>query len=345
MSRTLASIQIIAEKKPIPEADQIEAVRINGWWVVSKKDEFQVGDYCVYFEVDSFLPVKPQYEFLRKSCFRSNAHMGDGFKLKTIKLRGQLSQGLALPLERVTHRNWLTPIEGEDLTEVLGVKLWEQPVSLGQQGRVKGNFPDFIPKTDQERVQNIPKQIAKIFETDETFEVTLKLDGSSMTVYVIDGKVGVCSRNLELDMTDTSNAMVAWVLSSGLHNALLEYEHYEVALQGEFMGPGIQGNREGFSSPQFYVYDMYDIGFQKYLSPYERSKVFNSLKRDCESLRHVRVYFEAYELIHPSIETLLELASGPSINHPIREGLVFKSNDRDFSFKVISNEYLLKDKT
>ena len=96
--RKLASIRRVVEIKPIEGADAIEAIRVDGWWCVTKKGEFKVNDLCTYFEVDSFLPVRPEFEFLRKACFKSTKHLGDGFRLKTIKLRGQVSQGLALPI-------------------------------------------------------------------------------------------------------------------------------------------------------------------------------------------------------------------------------------------------------
>src|SRR5260221_575643 len=95
--RKLASIQKVLDIQPIPNADAIEVVTINGWKVVSKKGEFKIGDLCVYFEIDSFLPIKPEFEFLRKSCYRKMADGSEGFRLRTIKLRGQISQGLVLP--------------------------------------------------------------------------------------------------------------------------------------------------------------------------------------------------------------------------------------------------------
>ena len=152
--RKLASIQRVAEVAPIVGADKIEKVRINGWWVVTKKGEFVVGDMCVYFEVDSILPIRPQYEFLRAGCYRKADWIanGEGFRLRTVRLRQQLSQGLVIPIKDVWAE--LIPLEfqeGVDVTEILGVTKWEPPVPTHLGGIARGNFPSFIRKTDQER--------------------------------------------------------------------------------------------------------------------------------------------------------------------------------------------------
>ncbi len=95
--RKLASVVKIVDIQPIKDADAIVVASVKGWKVVVKKGEFNVGDLAVYYEIDSFLPVRPQFEFLRKSSFK---RMGssEGFRLKTIKLRGQISNGLLMPL-------------------------------------------------------------------------------------------------------------------------------------------------------------------------------------------------------------------------------------------------------
>lgn len=335
--RKLASIQAIAEVAPIPEADAIEAVRINGWWVVSKKGEFKVGDRCVYFEVDAFLPVRPEFEFLRKGCFKSTQHLGDGFRLKTIKLRGQLSQGLALPLWTVQIGS---DIEfGADVSELLGVKLYEKPISPQLQGQMKGSFPSFIPKTDQERCQNLVREIADSHARGEHFEVTLKLDGSSCTAYWRDGVFGVCSRNIELKLEDETNTFVATVESTGLGTALRALGR-NIAVQGELIGPGIQCNPENLAKHTIYVFDVFDIDTQRYLLPAARYKVLETLQARGFNGGHVPV-IESQTIPPRSVNELLQLAEGDSIHCTVREGIVFKSIGRSFSFKVISNSYLL----
>lgn len=333
--RKLASIQTIAEKRSIAGADNIEAVRVNGWWMVAKKGEFQVDDRCVYFEIDSFLPVRDEFEFLRKSSYRSVAHIGEGFRLKTIKLRGQISQGLVLP---VTVAGLSDLDVGTDVTELLGVKLWEPPPETLGRSNAKGNFPGFIPKTDQERVQNIPRDLELAHLSGEKFEVTIKLDGSSITVFRMDDRVGVCSRNLELDREDPSSFTIA-AETTGLVAALQRLGR-NFAVQGELMGPGIQKNREGLKTHDIFVFDIYHIDAGRYLSPGERYAVFGELVQHGFTGKHVPVISPSSR-VDGTVDEVLRLADGESLHAPVREGLVFKSRERNFSFKAISNKFLL----
>jgi tRNA-binding EMAP/Myf-like protein len=149
MERKLASIRTITDIQPIPNADSIEVVSIGGWKVVSKKGEYNVGDMCVYCEIDSFLPVLPQYEFLRKSSYKKMSDGTEGFRLKTIKLRGQVSQGLVLPISILPEGKTL--FEGMDVTDVLSITKYEPPIPASLSGQVKGHFPSFLQKTDEER--------------------------------------------------------------------------------------------------------------------------------------------------------------------------------------------------
>lgn len=183
MERKLASIQKVREVKPIKNADAIEVARVNNWDVVVKKGEYKPGDLCVYCEVDSFLPEKPEFEFLRKSSYKKMGDVG-GFRLKTIKMRGQISQGLLLPLSVLNSDE--TPysgvwVEGDDVTEMLGIVKYEPPIPAELAGKMKGNFPSFVVKTDEERIQNMTdefEQIKKLQrEQGVKFYETEKLDG------------------------------------------------------------------------------------------------------------------------------------------------------------------------
>jgi RNA ligase (TIGR02306 family) len=193
--RKLASIQRIAALLPIPGADKIEVAQIGGWNVVVKKGEFSVGDLGVYFEIDSFLPAEhPAFAFLAK-----DAKERDGVqrvRLKTIRLRKQLSQGLILPIsafpelsKSVLGLRVLT--EGDDVSELLNVEKYEPPEERAANGGPADHrsrtsqWPFFIQKTDQERAQNAVPQIERAAAAGESFEVTTKLDGSSMTVYAL----------------------------------------------------------------------------------------------------------------------------------------------------------------
>ena len=388
--RKLASIRKIAELNPIEGADAIEVATIDGWKVVVKKGDFQVGELAVYLEIDSWVPHELA-PFLSKGSTPREYNGVKGERLRTIKLRGQVSQGLLLPIHTVWTKHvdfhkfpeantwdWQSDwtddeVIGLDVTAILGIQKWEAPLSAQLAGKAKGNFPSFIPKTDQERIQNCFGEIqkkAKRFLTEKvwnaetqvleehpvvvpadfkepTYEVTMKLDGSSMTIFRLDGELRVCSRNLELkiDEENKDNSFVAMALKIG-HTVV-----NGMALQGELMGPGIQGNREGFTEHKFFVFDVFDIVKHEYLNPQNRRDyidmchVNNGPGTPVAGLYHVPVI--AIDAKAPnSVEEGLALAEGPSINHKIREGLVWKCNeDPSFSFKTISNQYLLKSET
>lgn len=377
--RKLVTVRTIGDLQPIPNADAIEVATIGGWKVVVKKGDFLVGEPCVYFEIDSFLPESdPRYSFLMKAGVREFEGVR-GHRLRTIKLRGQISQGLALPLSLFPElAEAFEEFSDVDVDALLGIKKWEAPVSPGMTGKAKGSFPPFLRKTDQERCQNLAAEIfgfdEKLVPVDtsgmnaavlqkllargvfrevdgvvkkvipgkdsreDRYEVTLKLDGSSCTLYHKDGQLGVCSRNLELDMTDTDNAMVK-AFTPELQNAMLRCG-LNLALQGEIMGPGIQGNREDFKAHRLFFFNVFDIDRGEYLSPDEHAWFFEHLPH--APVLHTNVTLA--ELGITNMDELLAFANGPSLNNPVREGLVFKRMDGKFSFKVISNQYLLKEK-
>ena len=346
MARKLASVRKIAEIRPIEKADAIEAVRVDGWWVVAKKGEFKVDDLCVYFEIDSFLPVREEFEFLRKACFKSTQHLGDGFRLKTIRLRGQLSQGLVLPIvdftQEITIKGHFVE-EGLDLTEVLGVKLYEKPISPQLAGSARGNFPSFIRKTDQERVQNCYGQLKRYHE-DTEFYATLKLDGSSMTVYLNDGVFGVCSRNIDLKETE-GNTFWKVARALKLEEAMRSLGR-NIAVQGELMGPGVQGNRENLTDHDLYVFDIWDIDTQSYETPFEMEDTISDLEAHGSGYKIAKVPILGLEkILQNDIDTILKKSSIGSLVHPVAEGIVYRSvSDGNVSFKAINNEYLLGEK-
>jgi RNA ligase (TIGR02306 family) len=332
ITRKLASIQLVGNVVPIEGADNLELAWVNGWSCVVSKGQFKPNDKCIYFEVDSVLPIDPQYEFLRARCYVNKDWLGEGFRLKTIMLRKTLSQGLIVPY------SGLLPID-TDMTEQLGVKKWEPPISASLAGQAKGNFPSFIPKTDQERIQTLFNKVNEKYSKLH-WEVTLKCDGSSMTVYNLNGTVGVCSRNLELKM-DESNSENSFVKQAFTIKDKLITFGKNIALQGELMGQGIQGNREKLLNLEFFVFDIYDIDAKKYLTSFERLKICKLL-----GIKHVPVIYEnfSFDKTEFSISNLLEMADIKSITHNIAEGVVFKCVDNpSISFKVINNKFLLKE--
>ncbi len=339
--RKMASIRRIDGIHPIPDADAIEVATVGGWKVVIKKGEFVPGDLAVYCEIDSWIPHELA-PFLSKGSEPREYNGVKGERLRTVKLRGQVSQGLLLggticPTGLMVHRpDSMAHIfqEGDDVSEWLGIQKWEAPVPAQLAGDVEGVFPSFVPKTDQERIQNLSEELGTW--GDRTWEVTEKLDGSSMTVYHKDGKFGVCSRNWALKETQ-GNSLWAQTRRYDLEAVLNREGNY--AVQGELIGEGIQGNPYRIRGQDFYIYDIYDINEQRYLSPVERLAFVER-----NGLKSVPV-IDRSRATPASIQDILQDAEGRSVLNADaeREGLVYKSNGV-VSFKAISNRFLIKQK-
>lgn len=359
--RALATIRTIESINPIENADAIEVASIGGWNVVVKKDTHKVGEQVVYFEIDSWIPTELA-PFLSKGKEPREFEGVKGERLRTIKLRGQVSQGLILAINDITHEIVLDEYEynfndvmwkeDEDVTEVLNVKKYEKPVNANLAGIARGNFPSFIPKTDQERIQNSKRDLVEWVEGYYQFEVTEKVDGSSCTAYrndrlLEDGKdaIGVCSRNLDLKETE-GNAFWSTARSAGIIDAL-ERCNMNIAIQGEVAGPGIQGNQYKLPNVMFLVFDIFDIDAQKYYDAFERDAFCQVFKITPAPVIEKNMLLHAY---NSTIESLLTMAEGESKLNALygsgqstREGLVFKClSDPSISFKAISNQWLLK---
>jgi len=332
--RKLATIRKIDELNPIEGADAIECAVVGGWKVVAQKGLYQVGDLAVYFEIDSWIPTELA-PFLSKGKEPREFEGVKGERLKTIKLRGQLSQGLLMPLKEVFNVDVFVPGEGEDVTEALGIKKWEKPINAQLAGVCRGNFPSLIPKTDQERVQNLKKEIAAA--QGMMFEATEKLEGSSMTVYQLKGEFGVCSRNMDLKESE-GNAFWATARKDDIEAKMRAVdEFWDFAIQGELIGPGIQGNIYKLSQPEFRVFDVYNIMKGEYLLPEARRELVHKM-----GLKHVPV-IAPYFTLNADVDQLLAMAEFKSELASVeREGVVFKQNDGGMTFKAISNKYLLK---
>lgn len=357
--RKLASLRIVEDVRPIPEADKIELILIDGWQVVSQKGNFKPGDQCVYFEIDSMLPLDtPVGKSLPadKSSSYNTEEKGkvDGFRIRTIKLRGQISQGYALPLKYFEDYADIN-LEAEDLTLALGVLKYEPPFNGSGSGSVKtkGNFPtDYVSKSDQERAQNFKQQIYDHYLANTLFEISYKLDGSSMTVgsYEIAGEREeiICSRNLSLKLDDEEST--SQFISVGKPILERMKDTSNIVLQGELLSPSIQGNFEGVKVPCFYVYNVWSVKDFSYLPPQEAKTLVEQLSLNYvpldKSLISLKELFgDNVESDNDLLNLLLEYAEGPSgLNGKYREGFVYKSEDGSFSFKTISNRYLLKEK-
>ena len=268
-------------------ADSLEIAIIGGWQCVVRKGEFSKGDYAVYFEIDSMLPLTdPRFE----SFAGRNEYVVDGTtytRIRSMKLRKELSQGLLMnlsvldKLSDTNSKDETDSLDLDNLDKILGVIKYEAPVSANLAGNAKGSFPSFIPKTDQERVQNLSRKVQG--SQGHLFEVSYKLDGSSFTAYCNEDEegvyTGVCSRNLELkvDETNEGNSFVKAFKDNNLDGLLRQWRAEGgdlIALQGELLAPNIQGNFEGVSGLTLYVYAVYNISKGEYMRPDEaRSRV------------------------------------------------------------------------
>lgn len=337
--RKLASIRIISEIRPIAGADKIEVARVDNWNVVIQKEQFKVGEKVVYFEIDSFLPIRPEFEFLRKSCYRKLADDSEGFRLRTISLRGQISQGLICPLSILNSND--IPFsgiwdEGDDVTEYLKVVKYEPPLPPELNGEAIGYFPSFIQKTDEERIQNLTSDYER-FKAFKFF-ASEKVDGTSSTFFINDGEFGVCSRNYQL-VFNTSNTFGKIVIQNNLEEKMRNFGR-NIAIQGEIIGEGIQSNKYKLKGQKLLVYNVFDIDNYKYFSKEDMLKICKDF-----DLETVPTIFTDFTLTD-SIDELLKIANDKSIINPvtIREGLVWVSinSPNRISFKTISNDFLIK---
>lgn len=334
--RKLASIQKIKALDPIEGADSIERATVLGWQLVVKKGEFKVGDRVVYCEIDSIMPEKPEFEFLKPRKMR----------IKTIRLRGQISQGICFPLSILPADFEIN--EGAVCTDVLGVTKYEPPIPACLSGIAKGKFPSFIPKTDETRVQILQNVLDKY--KGERCYVTEKVDGSSVTYFFKDGEFGVASRNLEL-LEDDENSL--WKVARDLDiESKLRATGKNIALQGELIGEGIQSNKLRLRGQTVRIFNAFEIDTFRFLNYAELKELLEDLQ-----LPMVPVVSADYELEN-DIDAIVKRATIKSLICPDvwAEGIVIRPHreiiettltennlhNSRVSFKAINPEFLLK---
>ncbi len=348
--RKLATVQRIEEVAPIDGADAIERARVLGWWVVVKKGEYRPGELVVYCEIDALLPERPAFEFLRKSCWREPI-LGQGrvvlqrggFRIRTVRLRGQVSQGICFPLSILP--DGVRPGIGADVTESLGIVRFDPSLPLEPSGRVRGPFPGFLPKTDEPWVQVLGEVLAR--HRGRTFYLTEKLDGTSFTAFVRGDAFGICSRNQWLDETDLHSGLCRAAADVGLAEKLPPLRDdlgFDLALQAELIGPAIQGNRYALERPRLFAFNLVNLATYR-LEPLPR------LLGACACLGIETVPQLGTLVLEHGVDALVELSTGASALHPAtpREGIVLRvvgdvvdPEIGRLSFKVVSPEFLLK---
>lgn len=274
MKRKLATVQKIETLSPIPGADFIEEVTLEnlGWHMVTRKGTFKIGDPCVFFEVDSVLPDEPWADFMRDKKFR----------IKTIRLRGVLSQGLVLPFsdfskEQQEHLFALSV--WDDATEILGIQKYEYPASIGcgNASEQAGGYPRaLLPKTDEIRVQSYPDVLQEI--KGKPWYATVKCDGASATFVRLsdpfgsfqEGDLMVCTRNSTLRESPRDLMSTKRYKENAFFSVARKYDIASrlpkgMAIQGELVGPGIQKNRMKLESGDLYIFNVWDGTIQRYL--------------------------------------------------------------------------------
>ena len=344
-TRKLASVQYIHDITPIDGADRIELAHVLGWQCVVNKGQFQPGDLGVYFEIDSFLPTRQEFEFLRKSCYKDSEILGPGFRLRTQKFRGQVSQGLLLPISVFPEIPGDAAI-GTDVTDLLGVKKWEIEERATTGGTVIGTLPSDVPHTDETRIQAMPELLEAFRGKD--YYISTKMDGSSHSISIDSDGFHVTGHNYEYK-DDGSSHFFELVKSRNYRSAMEQYmaEHdiHILTIQGEFCAPGIQQNRLKLQRPEWYVFtvriDGHRVGLEK------MKEVVAAIGAPTVPIEEIGFDLSS---VYPSVEALLQRAEGQYPNGGPKEGIVIRTTVPEFSpmisgplsMKIVSNKYLLK---
>ena len=343
--RKLASIQMILSIEPIEGADKIELAHVLGWQCVVNRGQFSPGDVAVYFEIDSFLPLRPEFEFLRASSYKNSELLGEGFRLRTMRFRGQISQGLLLPVPQFPEIPADAGI-GDDITELLGVRKWEIEERATTGGTVIGNLPRDIPHTDETRVQEEPALIEAFAGLE--YYISTKMDGSSHSIGVDEDGFHVTGHNYEY-RDDGSSSFYNMVNERGYKERVIAYAaekgYATLTIQGELCAPGIQRNRLKLTRPEWYVFTIKVDG--KRVGLLRMIEICKDLGLDHVPIEEVGMDLPTK---YPTVNALLDRADGEYPNGGKKEGIVIRPTEPVFcplisgslSMKVINNKYLLK---
>lgn len=356
--RRLVTFRVIDAVMRHPNADALDLVQIGGWQCVTKLNEFKVGDSCIYIEVDSMLPDgNPAWQFLVDKMSRMTPD-GKRARLKTIRLRGEYSQGLALPLSAFAGQGLVLGGE-QSLDEQLNVIKYDPVVSGGPgaklNGNARGTYPSWLPKTDLERIENCFNEMQRLGE-DVVWVVEEKLEGSSCTVYSDNGELGITSRNIDFKLDDDTmqgNAFIDTVREQGLDKIVEIATDRKVAIRGELCGPGIQGNIYNLDKLRVFVFDVYDGDAGRYLTFDERQHFLRLLVAAGADVDVTPIICE--RTLPTTVQETVRLADGDSVLRPgqLREGLSWKTQSpvgtgsfkpRMYSFKSVSRDYLSREK-
>lgn len=366
--RKLASVQQIISLEPIEGKDKIELAHVLGWNVVVQKDEFKTGDLCIYIESDTLLPEKEEFEFLRKRCYSKKY---GGFRIRVMKLGSIYSQGIIFPLSLLNKKVKV----GEDVSELLGIKAYDPDELTTPKSKVKfwwfrrllirlgfksfdkkaQSWPKFAIKSDETRLGAIPEILNYI--VDKPLYVTEKLDGQSSLYFYYKGKFGVCSRNIWL----VKNRKGGY--DNGQYFEMAEKYYLEeklkklkrnIGIQGEIVGPGIQGNKLQLKERDLYVYQIQDLDKSTFLCADEMRDICEELNLKEVPIIHYGKYVKDI-LNENTVDNWTSFSICKSeINPDVEaEGIVVRTMEEytvpnlmtvknRLSFKVINPEFILK---
>lgn len=333
--RKLASIQVIENLEEIEGSDRILQARVLGWSVVvAKKENHKEGDKIVFFEYDSILPDGPAWsEFMRTRHFR----------VRPQKMRGVVSEGLVLSLSTFPE---FKDLEVEtDLTEQLNITKYEPALHDGgiHMGMAEGKFPMFVPKTDETRIQGILKVLEELKASP--FYISIKIDGTSSTFLYEEDVFHACSRNWK-KKDDGKN--VYWEMARKYNlEKVLHATPY--AIQGEIAGPKMCGNKLRLKEHDLYVFDIFDTYKKEYLGLYDMLKFCEDFKLKSVPIESIVIDIKDFD---NSLSAWIKRASGSYESGLPREGIVVRpilpryspTLKGRLSFKIINNDYLLKEK-
>lgn len=327
MSENLVYVGKIVDIQPIQNADFIVSATVvcgkgGKWRGVVTKDIYHLGDLCVVFLPDSQLNETDHFfvSFMKDTSWR----------VKMRRFRGSPSEVLITSCVCGMYFNVDQFEVGQDLTTAFKVIKYHKPIPANMQGKALGEFPGFIPKTDEPNYQTCQDLIDLL--VGKPYYISEKCDGSSTTAYKYKGHFGVCSRNWELER-DNKNGYWEIAMRYDLENKLPE----GTAIQWETCGPKIQGNPMGLKQIEGYLFSGYNIHEHRYLNLDELVKLSNELNFPMARCLGTGTSFKYEE-----IETLGE---GKYANGKNREGVVIRSqynitiNGKPISFKVINLDY------
>jgi RNA ligase (TIGR02306 family) len=338
----LASIEIIKSIKQHSNADRLELAQVLGWQSVVQKGIHKEGDKVVFIVIDSIVPKCSWSEFL---VDKNNPDKP--IRLKMIKLRGEHSAGIIIPLKEFEAKNdqdvsWdLNSCEvGYDLTELLGVKKYVKELPANLSGENAGAFPTHLAsKTDEDNGLSNLDIVDEVIK-QPLITITQKLDGSSITIIVENGKISeVCSRNLSKKETDNS---IFWKAAKKLHYL----EGFTGVIQGELVGPGIQKNPLRLEDHQIFVFQIKKSSGE-YMQ-YQEMKGFCNIELKCNVVPLVaECSFIGCDL-QTALEKLGDLSDQQKYSSgEFAEGIVVRpstylksfASRRPLGFKILSRNY------